>query len=665
MASMSTMFQLSNKLRTSFEAAIAKSRPDLVQSGEDKTLIDDVEKYVDNVIESGVFKEKDRAKLSNISFQWSLKGNIKINEDFEKVSQAVEIASKKGLDIFKYSNPNEIIEQYAHIRKEKPVDPDTIKEFTNKRDLGNGVVTYDVPTTEEGQESARKVLDTHFGEDSNPWCLLQRDKSGLTGNAEYYWDYYKGQKRIAFQNGKLVAFYAGHKWWDRDDHDSYGIRIVSKVEDDPLGRSQRIQVKDDMVSKIIDKRFTLEDEAKYFDDEGNGYDGFNNLIHAVDLDNTLVFPEYDKDYNNSNIKFIGNKYGNGTYKEWKNDVLVLEKTTKDGNVVSLIEYSSKGQKIYELVTDGEEITHTTYQDNVVAKVSVHTAMENSKFSLLVDKAVGKGQTSIYSIQVSDQIDANTYDIVDSMNIDEKEYNHAKSLYATNKSAAEKYVSDLYFNDKRMLGNNSYHPYYSETAENIEAYRNPSIADVIANNNPWGITDDDIPFQKIQEDILGMADLKAGKVFVDTMLQGQDTLPHEYAHHYISWFRDTKIVQQGIRKFGSEEALVQAIGEQSAKQLGEAYSWFKRFTKWLRNAFNKIAPSDRDKLVKELTDAFLTRKDISDNPNKTDHTNDSVEQIVSFSDQHLENSKTLANALDDTISLNDAIDIADRYENKDC
>jgi hypothetical protein len=239
------------------------------------------------------------------------------------------------------------------------------------------------------------------------------------------------------------------------------------------------------------------------------------------------------------------------------------------------------------------------------------------------------------------------------------------LYATNQSAAEKYVSDLYRNHESALDNNDAYNYSLGLAEDVETYLNSSNSDVAANPGLWGASDDDIPFKKIQEDILGMADLKAGKVFVDTMLQGQDTLPHEYAHHYISWFRDTKIVQQGIRKFGSEEALVQAIGEQSAKQLGEAYSWFKRFTKWLRNAFNKIAPSDRDKLVKELTDAFLTRKDISDNPNKTDHTNDSVEQIVSFSDQHLENSKTLANALDDTISLNDAIDIADKYENKDC
>jgi hypothetical protein len=666
MASMSTMLQLSKKLRTSFEAAIAKSRPDLVQSGEDKTLIDDVEKYVDNAIESGVFKEKDRAKLSNISFQWSLKGNVKINEDFEKVSQAVDIASKKGLDVFKYSSPNEIIEQYAHTIKEKPVDPDTIKEFTNKRDLGNGVVTYDVPTTDEGQAAARQVLDTHFGEDSNPWCLLQRDESGLTGNAERYWNHYQGQKRIAFQHGKLVAFHAGYKWWDRDDHDSYGIRVVSKLEGDSLGRSQRIQVKDDMVSDKING-FALEGEPVYFDDEGNGYDEFDNLIHAMDSENTLVFPEYDEDYNNSNIKFIGNKYGNGTYKEWKNDVLVLEKTTKNGNVVSLIEYSSRGQKTYELATNGEETTHTRYQDNVVAKVFVETPISNSDFVIFANKAVKKGQTSTYGINVYGDVAVDTYDIVDSINIDEKTYNHIKSLYATSQSAAEKYVSDLYFNNQSSGYNYGDYPYYGEIDDDVETYLNNSRnADVAANNNIWdNISDDDIPFQKIQEDILGMADLKAGKVFVDTMLQGQDTLPHEYAHHYISWFRDTKIVQQGIKKFGSEEALVQAIGEQSAKQLGEAYSWFKRFTKWLRNAFNKIAPSDRDKLVKELTDAFLTRKDISDNPNKTNNTNDSVEQIVSFSDQHSNNSKVLANALGDTISLNDAIDIADKYENKDC
>jgi len=645
MASMSTMFQLSNKLRTSFQAAIAKSRPDLVESGEDKTLIDDVEQYVDNTIEAGVLTEKDRAKLSNISFQWSLKGNIKIREDFEKVTQAFEIANKKGLDIFKYNSPNEIIEQYAHAIKESAINPDTVKEFTNKRDLGNGVVTYDVPTTKEGQLAARKALDTHFGEDSNPWCLLQRDKDGLTFNAENYWDHYKGQKRIAFQNGKLVAFHAGHKWWDRDDHDSYGIRVVIKVEGDSLGRSQRIQVIDDRVSDII-KGFTREGEPAYFDDEGNAYDEFSNFLHVRDSANTLVFPEYDEEYNNSDIKFVGSKYGNGTYKEWKNDVLVLEKVTKENAVKEEMRYDDAGAIIYEakndylvdglkttkIVSNGKTVINTALGANRIIYI------DNS--SIKFDKASYKesGKNQVYNLELTVKYDGDVWPSNVYIEVDETAYNEVLKFASTGNDSVllknhisdiAKLITDRIKYDKEMT--NMVQDFDSESIRYDESdYTNEGYTEDQAGPTVWDNVDyDDMPFQKIQDNILGMADLKAGKVFVDTMLQGQDTLPHEYAHHYISWFRDNRSVQLAIKKFGSEEALVQAIGEQAVKQKGEAYTWWQRFTQWLRNKFNKLPNKDKEMLVKELTEAFLTRKDLSNTGKKltkTDNSQDNVGRI---------------------------------------
>ena len=109
-------------------------------------------------------------------------------------------------------------------------------------------------------------------------------------------------------------------------------------------------------------------------------------------------------------------------------------------------------------------------------------------------------------------------------------------------------------------------------------------------------------QTINNQIIGQANIKAMTVLIDAINQKQDTLPHEYAHHYISWFRNTDLVKEGIRRFGSEEALVQAIGEQAVKQKGEAYSWWKRFTKWMLNLF-----SDQD-ILRILTDSFLTRTD---------------------------------------------------------
>lgn len=89
---------------------------------------------------------------------------------------------------------------------------------------------------------------------------------------------------------------------------------------------------------------------------------------------------------------------------------------------------------------------------------------------------------------------------------------------------------------------------------------------------------------------------AGRVLLNAALENQDTLPHEYAHHYIAWFRNTPLVQRGTKQFGSEEALVQAIGENSVKAL----KWYNRFFNWLKGLFN-----EKQDNLNEITKAFLS------------------------------------------------------------
>lgn len=89
---------------------------------------------------------------------------------------------------------------------------------------------------------------------------------------------------------------------------------------------------------------------------------------------------------------------------------------------------------------------------------------------------------------------------------------------------------------------------------------------------------------------------AGKVLFNALLENQDTLPHEYAHHYVAWFRNTPLVQRGTKQFGSEEALVQAIGENSVKAL----KWYNRFFNWLKGLFN-----EKQDTLNEITKAFLS------------------------------------------------------------
>ena len=113
----------------------------------------------------------------------------------------------------------------------------------------------------------------------------------------------------------------------------------------------------------------------------------------------------------------------------------------------------------------------------------------------------------------------------------------------------------------------------------------------------------------EQQIIGQANIKAMTILIDAINQKQDTLPHEYAHHYIAWFRNTPIVQEAIKKWGSEEALVQSIGEQVVKQEGEAKTWWDNFTKWMLDLFNNLSSKNKQELTQILTDTFLQGIDL--------------------------------------------------------
>jgi len=97
---------------------------------------------------------------------------------------------------------------------------------------------------------------------------------------------------------------------------------------------------------------------------------------------------------------------------------------------------------------------------------------------------------------------------------------------------------------------------------------------------------------------GLADINAFKVLVNAIEQNQDTLPHEYAHHYIAWYRNSDLVQKGIKEFGSEEKLVQAIGENTVKSI----SFLDKLWNYIKSLFTK-------NVLDELTSSFLSAKDL--------------------------------------------------------
>jgi predicted kinase len=264
--------------RSEYEKTISKHRPDLVKEGLVSKTVDNMFEFIDGL---NVPDSKKR-KYEQVTTKWLATSNIKLREDAYKIQEAVELAEKHKEDIFSYKNPNELIEKYAGKSKEKPTDPKTVKEFakgtvTNKK---HGITEHEVADTREGQTAVRKVMDTHFGSKSNPWCLAARSEKQVVeprqygyelaatkqeaqtrkeqlesegfiveirdrgqnikskplfkyeldikemsegpGEMEDAWQawetYSKGPKSMVFQNGKLIAFKANEQYWDRMDN---------------------------------------------------------------------------------------------------------------------------------------------------------------------------------------------------------------------------------------------------------------------------------------------------------------------------------------------------------------------------------------------------------------------------------------------------------------
>lgn len=233
--------------RGEFEEILKKKRPDL-----------DAKATVKNIFALKTPKER------KIALHWIVRGGLALPEDAYKVADALSVAEKAKVDPFQYKSPDELLLAHKEFKPSaRPIDPATVPELSDARDEGDGIVSYLVQDDRQGQAAMRRIIDTHWGEDANPWCLLARTKGGLPSYQErrdyFYslpenereqfrrhpqwrhldanderqfdfelvadvlyqkqeknlneaWDFWQNYsalpKRVAFQNGRLLAFMA-------------------------------------------------------------------------------------------------------------------------------------------------------------------------------------------------------------------------------------------------------------------------------------------------------------------------------------------------------------------------------------------------------------------------------------------------------------------------
>jgi len=171
-----SQIKFSKKHRDAYEKQLTKRRPDLTEK-QRKNAVQSVFDFVD----SEAIPNHLKSKYEKMAMHYTANGFLILPEDGYKVIEAERVATKKKLDPFSFKNPNVLIETFVGEVKGTRTNPDNVKTFTNKTELAGGVTVYNVEDSKQGQADTRKVIDTHFGKESNPWCLAARTKSGTEG----------------------------------------------------------------------------------------------------------------------------------------------------------------------------------------------------------------------------------------------------------------------------------------------------------------------------------------------------------------------------------------------------------------------------------------------------------------------------------------------------
>jgi hypothetical protein len=264
--------QFSKNKREEYENILRKKRPELKNIPDQ---VDELFKWADGL----KIPDNKKSKYKKLALYYTVNGYTIFPEDGYKIEEAIRLSEINKVDPYAYGNPDELITKFTKEEKARRINPDTVKEFSNKRSLPEGVTVYDVDDSKAGQKAIRKVADSNWGKEFNGWCLIARNKRAdqrygnfetereakefadeykdlgwtteiiklnsweyevyadlMTDDAELtnawkMWKHYNEDGygyEVAFQNGKLISFRDGSEnvtWWDRFDKATDTLQI--------------------------------------------------------------------------------------------------------------------------------------------------------------------------------------------------------------------------------------------------------------------------------------------------------------------------------------------------------------------------------------------------------------------------------------------------------
>ncbi len=423
----------SKKARAEYESVLKNKRPDL----------EDPNEQVDNLIKWGDsldIPDNQKTKYKKLGLYYMANGYVIMPEDGYKVTEAIRLGKANKVDPYSVKNPNELIEKYQAKTKGVRLNPDKVKQFSNKTVLKEGVVVYDVEDSKKGQIAVRKAIDTNWGEKANPWCLAARanvneesrgatnlqeaqdiareleldgytvdivkindDLYNIDGNKKVtkeneldkafkLWKNYNSDGngfKIAFQNGKLTAFRDGNntEWWDRMDVNSNNIPLKTVKKGD---------------KKYLEK-ITEENQMDPVTGE--------SFISSRKIENTLNDRATVVEFYIANPKTKKLKITNKTEKlEIEENIFETTKTeyTDDGNVLSVTDtVENKNRKTY-ISTNVETLYN---EDGSVDAVFRSKTIKGKKFLESERENTRNGEVVFYRKSI-ELIDADSFEFED-------------------------------------------------------------------------------------------------------------------------------------------------------------------------------------------------------------------------------------------------------------
>lgn len=226
--------QIGKNAREEYETLIRNKNKNITDEELQKSL-DFLDSLEDN---------KENTKAIKIAVKWLSTDAIRLPFAIDNVRNAIELAAKNKVDPMQFKSPIEIINKYyVDVEYGKEVNPDNLKGFSNKREIGeeeNLVTIYDVDEGIAGQSAVIAVAHNTFGwsnsakNSKQPWCLAGFTRTGkMTDSAKSFWQntYNSVGKKIAFMDGKPIAFmahsnsYDGDLWWNLRDSASNNLPL--------------------------------------------------------------------------------------------------------------------------------------------------------------------------------------------------------------------------------------------------------------------------------------------------------------------------------------------------------------------------------------------------------------------------------------------------------